>query len=200
VSILLLDQGLWDPDSLLNNDPMMNEAATDGDEELMHMILEGLRDLDDSQRWVRIAQLYHSARTGNADTIKQLLEDTELPLDLTDQNYCTPLRHAVRHGHLEVVSLLIDSGREIRLNHFTGKFHDIGISSASALGVAVFSGHVAIVKRLLQCQNIELDRNVHLKGTRFRSIRELAEEKNYPEIVDAITECEARQKGVSVAE
>jgi hypothetical protein len=199
---LLLDRGLWDPDSLLKDDPM-TAVAKHGDEGLLHMILEGRQDLDDSQRWIQIAQLYHSARTGNADKIKQLLGDTELLLDLRDQDFCTPLQHAVRHGHLGVVSLLMDSGREVRLNYSGGNFHDIGIRHASALGLAVFSGHVAIDKRLLQSQNNELANGVTLKEARWLPPTDPtrnAEEKNYSEILDALTECEARQKGVSVEE
>jgi hypothetical protein len=94
---LLLDRGLWDPATSQKNDPM-DEAAKNGEEEILHMILEGRQNLDDSQRWFRIAQLYHSARLGNVDAIKQLLGDTELPLDLRDHNFlhstptCCPAR------------------------------------------------------------------------------------------------------------
>ncbi|CEN61886.1 hypothetical protein ASPCAL08533 [Aspergillus calidoustus] len=199
---LLLDQGLWHPATAQDQKPLEN-ASKNGEEDILHMLLDGHHDTNDSRKWLRISQLYHSARLGRTDTIKQLLEDRELPLDLRDRNYCTPLQHAVRNGHLDVVSLLLDSGREVKLNHEIGRFDDIGVRGASALGLAVFSGHVAIVKRLLQCKNIELDKTAHLKRgrrNRFLTPREIAEEKDYLEILDAITECGARQKGVSVEE
>jgi hypothetical protein len=199
---LLLDQGLWHSATAKDDRPFA-EAASNGNEDILHMMLDGHQNSEESRRWFRISQLYHSARLGRTDTIKQLLEDRELPLDLRDRNFCTPLQHAVRNGHLDVVSLLLNSGRNVRLNHGLAIFDDIDIRHASALGLAVFFGHVAIVKRLLQCKNIELDQDVYLKagtGTRFLTPRKLAEEKNYLEIVDAITECQARQTGVLVEE
>jgi hypothetical protein len=201
---LLLDQGLWHPATAQNQQPF-RDAASNGNEDILHMMLDGHRDTNDSRKWFRISQLYHSARLGRTDTVKQLLEDRELPLDLTDRNDCTLLQHAVRNGHLDVVSLFLDSGREVSLSHWAGRFDDIGIRYASALGLAVFYGHVAIVKRLLQCKNMQFDKDFHLQlkgvgGIRALTPRKLAEEKNYPEIVDAIIECEARQKGVSVEE
>ncbi|KAJ0419355.1 hypothetical protein BJY00DRAFT_314187 [Aspergillus carlsbadensis] len=84
-----------------------------------------------------------------------------------------------------------------------GAFRDMGIRLASALGIAVFREHVAIAKRLLQCEYIDLYNLVEVnvgRETRALTARDLAKEKGLVQIVDAFTECEARKNGVTVEE
>ena len=53
--------------------------------------------------------IFDAARSGNIATVKVYL-DVGVPVDLTDEDGWSPVHHAIAHGQVEVVRLLMDRG------------------------------------------------------------------------------------------
>ncbi|KAL3475095.1 hypothetical protein BJX99DRAFT_259710 [Aspergillus californicus] len=197
----LLNRGHWDPSTAFKT-AQFQDAAANGHDDIFLMILQYSPSSEDCQRWFRISQLSTAARRGDAESIKRLLMDKDLPLDLRDRVRNTPLHYAVMCGHLDVVSLLVNSGRDININSRIGK--DLGglhIHHASPIAMAAFFGRFSITKCLLQRGGIHIENTavcVIGKKQEYLTPLQIAEAKNHHEIADAIREYESKQKGVRV--
>jgi hypothetical protein len=85
-----------------------------------------------------MASLHHAAKTGNLNTVKQIL-NSGVNVNSRDPNGLTPLHNASYYGHLPVVRLLLNRGANI-------KAHTNGFTS---LYLAAISGHLPVVRELI---------------------------------------------------
>jgi ankyrin repeat protein len=67
--------------------------------------------------------IFDAARSGNIATVKGFL-DLCVPVDLTDEDGWSPVHHAIAHGQVEVITLLMDRGcRMVPVKSRTEAFH-----------------------------------------------------------------------------
>src|SRR5215213_9735886 len=88
----------------------------------------------------KINELTHAAGTGDAATVKALL-DSGVNLNAQDKDGSTPLIQAAWQGHAEIVRLLLSRGANVNLKSKDG---------GTALLWASFEGHTEIVSILLE--------------------------------------------------
>ena len=91
--------------------------------------------------------LVYASMQGNADAVKLLLQHKACPNILSDE---TPLTAACKHGHIEVVEILLSNPTKPDLNH-TNMF------GMTPLQVAIHHNHAQIAKHLV---NLGADLNV----------------------------------------
>ena len=89
----------------------------------------------------RNEQFWEAAKSGNAETVRQLLTDG-VEVDAKTKYGATALSFACDRGHLEIVRMLLDAGADINAED---KFYN-----APPLGWAVSNGHVEVVELLLK--------------------------------------------------
>eukprot|EP00735_Rhodelphis_limneticus_P011925 TRINITY_DN508_c0_g1::TRINITY_DN508_c0_g1_i1::g.10588::m.10588 TRINITY_DN508_c0_g1::TRINITY_DN508_c0_g1_i1::g.10588 ORF type:complete len:140 (+),score=5.49,sp/Q2QLB3/CTTB2_PLEMO/40.34/3e-20,Ank_2/PF12796.2/1.2e-22,Ank_2/PF12796.2/0.033,Ank/PF00023.25/34,Ank/PF00023.25/8.2e-08,Ank/PF00023.25/7.8e-08,Ank/PF00023.25/0.051,Ank_4/PF13637.1/3e-06,Ank_4/PF13637.1/2.9e-09,Ank_4/PF13637.1/0.00017,Ank_5/PF13857.1/35,Ank_5/PF13857.1/2.3e-06,Ank_5/PF13857.1/1.2e-11,Ank_3/PF13606.1/14,Ank_3/PF13606.1/9.2e-0 len=86
-------------------------------------------------------ELIAAAAHGDLTTVKKLIEDEMIDVDLCDLSDRTPLMGAARNGHSQIVAYLLSKDAKINakdVDHFT------------ALAYAAFNGHAECVHVLLQ--------------------------------------------------
>jgi len=94
------------------------------------------------------AKILHGARTGNLYAVKSLFNEI---LNSSDHTGNTPLIHAARGGHVDVLRFLVERGAAVdRVTH----------EGASALYEASLFGH-ALVARLLLANGADVDQPNH---------------------------------------
>jgi len=88
--------------------------------------------------------LFYAAHLGLVDTLKYLVQDLKVDVDLPEGPYGTALGVACENGNLEIVEMLLDAGANVNAHL---KFDN----ADSALLIASTCGHHKIVARLLAC-------------------------------------------------
>ena len=104
--------------------------------------------------------IYHAASLSFEETVRVLLDDSDMAINARGGNYGYPLGAAAAHGHTNVCLLLIQRGarleNEDKDKDFSGK------GTGTALGLAARFGHKGTVKLLLQNgANIDGGSGVH---------------------------------------
>ena len=86
-------------------------------------------------------ELVEACIHGNFDEVQKLLEKTKLDTAKKDEKGWSPLHYASQHGHMEVVSLLLDNG----YNPMVRTYHDRN----TPLHLACANCHVIVARQLL---------------------------------------------------
>lgn len=155
--------------------------------------------------WLKIAKLRNAARDGNLEEASRILDDVSVHVDTEDSDHYTPLLHAVENGHESIVNALLSRrGSSIDVNHKCNCHHADFIANeklrmtggTTALILAAIHGYTSIIRRLLECQDIETENCVFINKTVVdykRSALQLAEYNKDLEIVRLIQEHNARK-------
>lgn len=142
------------------------------------------------------AKLYNELRYGRQKE-RTRFDVSISRLDEPDVNGCSLLMYAALNGHDGAVQHLLDQGADYNRK---GRCTEVSASESqnqTALILAVYSGHVDVVRRLLQCANIRLDgyllfrRGVDHKQRGYGGVvevNELAELREFPNIVEMLAE------------
>ncbi|KAL5510667.1 hypothetical protein EMCRGX_G006253, partial [Ephydatia muelleri] len=86
-------------------------------------------------------QLLSAERDGDIATVRRLLTEGRMDVNVTDEDDQSPLFISCLNGHLDIVKTLIEAGANI--NKATKK-------GGSSLGAASYKGHLNIVKTLIE--------------------------------------------------
>ena len=130
------------------------------------------------------------------------MDDVSVHADTEDNDYYTPLLHAVENGHESIVNALLSRrGSSIDVNRKCDCHHaDIRtVKGATALILAAIYGYTSIVRRLLECQDIMTEEFVYMNRAKNRasnhkrSALQFAEYNKDLEIVRLIQEHNARK-------
>jgi len=112
--------------------------------------------------------LIESAKTGDDEMVKIILENEEVDVNIEDDYGYTALCYAALKGYAEIVDLLAENGANVNARNNGG----------SALVQAVYFGHLKIAKNLI---DYGADVNVNIHG---RSLVDYAAKKGYDELVE----------------
>ena len=112
----------------------LHVAAEYGHEEMLQMLLENTAEDSDSDYDAETKKI--DPENGTRETYIQTL------LRFFDTEGDTPLHKAAKHGHLDVVRILVDNAANTEAITYDSGF--------TALHLAATEGHVAVVKLLLQ--------------------------------------------------
>ena len=112
--------------------------------------------------------LSYACRYNMTAVVQQILSTNKThhtTINTLDEDGHTPLMIASKHGHVEIVNLLLEAGARVNISNFSNysslrlPFHEIPLPDkndkhdtvrGSALDIAVIKGHVEIVASLLQ--------------------------------------------------
>lgn len=114
--------------------------------------------------------LIESAKTGDEEMVRLLIENEEVNLNTEDDYGYTALCYAALKGHMDIVDLLTENGANVNATN----------SGGSALVQAVFFGHLKIAKRLIE---YGADVNVDIHG---KSLLRYARKKGYDDLVELL--------------
>ncbi|CAO2653033.1 Nn.00g024440.m01.CDS01 [Neocucurbitaria sp. VM-36] len=121
-------------------DGVVESAATSGQEDTLQL-LEGWAGAGIvSEKWKHVAQLCAAAKEGDTKTVRQLIKK-HVPLDMKDIRGTTPLWHAARERHLDVLRVLLATNA-VDVNAQS-------IAKRTPLFWPAAGGHVEVVKLLL---------------------------------------------------
>ena len=90
-------------------------------------------------------ELHEAAANNKASVVKILLNNKNIDINLPNVLGLTPLTHAAKLGHIEIVKILLDAGADINKED---KLFITPLMNASA------SGHYDIVKLLIEIRVI----------------------------------------------
>ncbi|KAK5658111.1 hypothetical protein OQA88_2667 [Cercophora sp. LCS_1] len=140
-----------EPGDDADGSPFLLACGAKGDPiELVNLLVSKGVNLSQAARLGGWGALHFAASAGNL-SIGRLLLDKNLYLEVKDNMGWTPIILAACQGHTSFVDLLLD--RHADLNCQTAK------EGATALYVAAQSGHVGLVKRLLEAKAKQLPTN-----------------------------------------
>jgi ankyrin repeat protein len=88
--------------------------------------------------------LWKASLTGDDYTVKELLSNKEMDIDVTFQNF-TPLMVAIKQGHINVVEMLLEGGADSITPRSL-----FGAEDMTALMLAAMLGHIEITNLLLK--------------------------------------------------
>ncbi|KAJ7648665.1 ankyrin repeat-containing domain protein [Mycena polygramma] len=113
-AMLLLAAGA-EPDTFFNVDEHrpLHLAAMKNDVEMVELLLDHGAMYGDARSMERANALHYASRVGNLELVKCLVE-RGARIDVWSDSYGTPLGHAIRFRHLDVVRFLLDSGADTR--------------------------------------------------------------------------------------
>ncbi|CAH1273139.1 ankyrin repeat and SOCS box protein 13-like [Branchiostoma lanceolatum] len=97
---------------------------------------------DDESEDFTLRHLFQAAERGDLRTMKRIVEENRIPIDITDNSACTPLFMAAKDGHHECVSLLLRQGA------LADGLRDVS-SSWTPLWIASSGGHTECVRLLI---------------------------------------------------
>lgn len=181
----------------------VQKAAINGYEQIIHILSPQHQLPDPIGYWLKVAQLRKAARNGNLKDVCRILDDIRVPADAADIGHYTPFLHAIENGHSSIVNVLLDRrGDSINLNRRCNCHHPrVGSNlkwresfGATALFLASIHGHASIVRRLLECEKIETERLVLMKGQEYRTALDIAEYNKDFEIAKLILDYKARKQ------
>ncbi|KAB2105164.1 hypothetical protein AG0111_0g6783 [Alternaria gaisen] len=159
-------------------DPIINKSSRDwGHESLLHfaaahgragvvviLLKHGNIDPNLVHRYNGLSPLNIAAFGGHLETVKQLLEYPTVVLNTRtgEGDYTTtPLFLACRKGYVEIVQLMLKifDERGLDVDYSKGSFN-----GRTPLQIAVFYGHMEVVKLLLLRQDIDVNRTLGTLG------------------------------------
>ena len=88
------------------------KAAAEGNREAVTRSLKWGRSVDKKDQ-IDLSPLFHAARAGKLETVKQLLDLGADPNITSKYNNWRPLEGAIDHGHVEVARILIERGTDL---------------------------------------------------------------------------------------
>jgi tRNA threonylcarbamoyladenosine modification (KEOPS) complex Pcc1 subunit len=99
--------------------------------------------MTDTDNQTSFYQIVVSAEDGYLDELKDILESSETPIDITNGDRCdmTPLHFAASKGHLPVVELLVNNGAFLDASNIWDK---------TPLHFAANNGHLDVVQYLVE--------------------------------------------------
>ena len=137
VPVDLTDEDGWSP---------VHRAIAHGQVEVIRLLMdkgcrmvpvkEGILSLDGNEIAAE-GDIFEAAQLGHTVSVKAFL-DVGVPVDLTDEDGWSPVHHAIAHGQVEVIRLLMDRG--CCLVPVKNKAHIVRYVSASSVGEDI---HVA---------------------------------------------------------
>lgn len=100
--------------------------------------------------------LIQAVQAGDLQTVQQILAETGYNINRRYEDGKTLLMYAAASGHNHIVNYLIGAGADVNLQDQTGN---------TALHYAAQDDHVAVVLRLLQIENLQLNARNNLGNT-----------------------------------
>ncbi|KAL5491842.1 hypothetical protein EMCRGX_G017207 [Ephydatia muelleri] len=123
----------------------INQADKNGKTALDIAVETGYREiievLKNSQSKAATTQLLSAARNGDIATVRRLVTEGHVDVNITDEDGRSPLYASSSRGHLEIVKTLIEVGANI---------NQVNKNGVSPLYVSIFNGRLDIVKTLIK--------------------------------------------------
>ncbi len=139
-------------------------------------------DLKPTLKGIEISLLHWAVLCNQVEIVSALINNKKYPPDLkfNGQDGFTALHYAARNGDIKIVEKLIAAGAPIHCN---------SSKNWTPLFLAVYNGHTAVVKKLLENEGIVESINQKLNGDQKQSLVKVAfDQKHYdliPILLDA---------------